>query len=102
MITFKFDTSDLDRKLDDLTKRANELGKGKNITIDELLPDSFINKNSRFQTRQAMLDAGGIKSAEEFDGEPFSRFVSENTNFGNWPEMKALAVQEYIARNLFK
>ena len=34
------------------------------IPLSELLPDNFISEHSGFQTRQAMLDAGGIKNSE--------------------------------------
>jgi DNA-binding ferritin-like protein len=100
MDTFKLDTSDFDRKFDELKRRANELGKGEKIRLNELLSDSFINQYSKFQSFQAMVDASGIKNPEELKGEQFSKFISVHTKFGNWEEMIQRATAEYAKRKL--
>jgi hypothetical protein len=100
MIAFKLDTSDLDQKLDELTKRANELGRGEKVRLNELLPDSFINQYSKFQSFQAMVDASGIENPDELNGEQFSKFISTHTRFGNYGEMIKRATAEYAKRKL--
>lgn len=100
MTGFKFDTSDFDRKMGELTKKAHELEKGENVRLVDLLSDDFIRRHSKFQSFQAMADAGGIKNPEEINSEQFSQFVSAQTKFGGYQEMVQQATSEYIKSKL--
>ena len=95
-IDFKYD----DKGLKKLQKKAEELGRGKEIPLPELFPDAFIKQYTDFQSIQAMVDASGIKNLEEIGDEEFSKFVSTHTRFGSWEEMYKKASSEYIAREL--
>jgi hypothetical protein len=97
---FKLTTDSFDRKLKELERRAEELGGEKEVTMNELLPDSFINAHSEFQSFQAMVDASGIKDPEELTGKPFSEFISAHTKFNNWGEMLKKASVAYHKRKL--
>jgi hypothetical protein len=97
---FKVTTVSFDRKLKELARKVKELGGEKEVPLNELLPDSFINMHSEFQTFQAMVDASGIKDPEELKGEPFSKFISAHTKFSNWGEMLEKATAAYFKRKL--
>jgi hypothetical protein len=72
------------------------------VPFSELLPDEFVRKYTRFQTRQAMLDAAGVKSAEDINSDSFSQFVTGNSRFATWRDMEQLAIVEWGKREAKK
>jgi len=52
---FDFKVSIDDSKLKELQRKLKELNGEREVSLTELLPDSFINKYTEFQTLQDML-----------------------------------------------
>ena len=93
----KFDGSGLKRIQRNL---ENLQGKHK-LTGEDLLPDEFVRENTNFQTRDAFLEASGIKSQEDMATDAFDSFVAANTRFANWQAMFKAAGAEWGSRQLF-
>jgi hypothetical protein len=92
----KFDDSGLKR----IQRNLENLHGKHNLTEKDLLPDDFIQENTNFQTRDAFLEASGIKSQEDMHTDAFDSFVAANTRFANWQEMFKAAGAEWGNRQL--
>ena len=91
-------------KLDGLEKLQRNLKKlegSQQVSSDELMTDSFIRSNTRFDTWQQMMDAGGVQSSEDIEGPEFSRFIAENSQFADFQAMCEAAGAEYVSKKLF-
>jgi len=95
-MSFKWDDSELKK----LQKKVKDISGEHDIPITDLMTDSFIRQHSKFDTFQTLLDASGIKNAEEIGNDAFSKFISTNTTFGSWDELKVAAGKEYVTRKL--
>lgn len=89
-----------DKGFDKLQKGIKELGAQKHVSFVELFPDRFIQKHTKFQSLQELVDASGVEDDEEIRGEPFSQFVAGHSDFGSWQEMVDAAGLEYVSRKL--
>jgi hypothetical protein len=87
--------------LEQLERNLEKLDGEQEVKATDLLPDSFIRENTNFQTLDAFLDAGGIKSQEDMSTDAFDDFVAANTRFANWQEMFKAAGVEWGQRQLF-
>lgn len=90
----------LQRKLEDLGKRAHDLDGTHNLTFAELFPDHFVKAHSSFPSMQEMVDAGGIQNPGDIQTEAWDDFVSNNTTFDGWEAMKSAAGAEWTRRKL--
>ena len=95
-VTFNFD----DEGFKKLQRKAKELHGERELPLSELLTDDFIRQHTDFQTLQEILDASGVKSAEEIKSEEFSKFVATHTQFSGWEEMLTAAAAGYYKRQL--
>ena len=87
-------------KLKRLQENAKSI-EGKNeIPLPELMPDSFIQKYTNFQTLKELFDSSGIEKEEEIKSDAFSDFIASNTRFGSWREMTQAAGAEWMRRKL--
>jgi len=92
----KYDDSGLRRLQQNLKKLSGE----HRLTDEDLLTDDFIQQNTNFQTREAFLEAGGIKSQEDLATDAFNSFVAANTSFDSWTEMLKAAGAKWAKRQL--
>lgn len=90
----------LQRRLDDLQRRAKDLDGTHDLTFAELFPDSFMHRNTRFPSMQAMIDEAGIEDGDDIQTPEWSSFVSQHTKFSSWDEMKSTAGQEWAKKRL--
>lgn len=72
-------------------------------TFDEVFPAAFLRKYTDFASVEAMLEATGfaVESLEDLEsiaGAEWDTFISSNTEFSSWEEMKWRAFIEWIAR----
>jgi hypothetical protein len=95
-ISFHWDDSEFKK----FQKKLKDISGEHDIPIKDLMTDSFIRQHSKFDTFQALLDASGIKNADEIGNDAFSKFVSTHTTFGSWHELKVAAGREYVTRKL--
>jgi hypothetical protein len=89
-----------DSGLKKLQHNLDSLKKAQSIPITDLMPDSFIQQHSHFQSFQALVDASGIKDPNDIGNESFSQFIANNTTFPSWDEMEKVAGAEYIKHKL--
>lgn len=87
------------KKFADNLERKTQEASGE-VPLLELLPDTFMQRHTQFQSLQAMLNAAGIEDPEEIKGEAWSMFVGKHSNFANWEEMLSVAGTEYMRRKL--
>lgn len=106
---FKFEMKGLDelqRHLDDLSKRAAELdGKQLEVPLGDLLNDDFIARHSSFASFDELLAASPFKVAtkEDFEAIPdaeWDTYIASNTSFDSWEEMQKKAAGEYVTKQI--
>lgn len=93
------DTSGLEK----LSKKLDKLSKETNVSLGEILTDSFISHHSKFNNLDNFMSACGIHNADEFNAFPdveMDKFVKANTNFSTWQEMLSSAGAEYYKKQL--
>lgn len=86
--------------LKELEKKVDALSGEKAVSLEEIMPDSFVRANTDFNTLQKMFDAGGVRTPENINSEAFSKFIAARTRFPNWTAMLEAATQEYFKRKL--
>ena len=95
----------LQRKLNDLQRRAHNLNGTHSVPVSELLTPSFMQRFTNFANFDAMVSASGFKAGTqaEFDAIPndkWNAFVASTTLFPNWKSMLNEAVNEWTKRQL--
>jgi hypothetical protein len=95
-IKVKVDTSGLEK----FRKKVEAISGEQSLPLNELMPDSFMRKYTKFETLQSMVDAAEINSPEEFQSDRWNQFVAEHTQFANWQEMNQVAAVEWYKRKL--
>jgi hypothetical protein len=98
---FKFDLSGLD----ELQQRVRRLDGPHDVPLNELLNPEFMLKYTHFSSFQDMLDHGGysVKTPEDFKAipdAPWDAFISANSTFASWHEMRKAATVEWTKRQL--
>lgn len=93
------------RKLEDLSRKAQELDGKHEVAMSEMFPPAFMTRHTDFSSFSAMLNASGFKveTKEDFAAIPnaeWDAFVTSRTRFGSWKEMKDKGVQEYAIKKL--
>jgi hypothetical protein len=88
------------RKLRDLSRRAEKLDGTHNINFAELFPDSYVRSKTQFVSMQEMIDAGGIEEQEDIQKPEWSTFVATNSKFDSWEAMLKDAGAEWAKRQL--
>jgi hypothetical protein len=96
---------ELQRKLDDMARRAEDLSGKQNVPITELLTPDFLLRCSRFHSAEEMFKASGFKvdTAEDFAAVPdaaWDEFIRANTSFPTWEAMLGEAGGAWAARRL--
>lgn len=68
----------------------------------EVFKKKFMKKYTRYDSISEFIDdsPGEIHSPESFQSEEFEDFVSENTVFDNWDEMKKKAAENWIVSEI--
>lgn len=97
--------TELQKKLGDLSRRAQNLEGPRNVPVTELLTPAFLSKCSRFNSAAEMFEASGfaVNSQEDFDAIPddqWNAFIEQNTSYSNWEEMLKAAGAAWVKREL--
>lgn len=93
------------RHLDDLKRAAEELDGEHQISLNEMFPDFFMLRYTNFSTIDEMFNKSGfgIETQEDLENLPeieWGQFISGNTQFESWEEMKQTAAKEWTQRKL--
>lgn len=96
---------EVSKQLNELSKRAKELGGSHSVPIDELLTTEFLSAHTRFATFEEMARVSGFKieKQEDFAAIPddqWDGFVRSESRFGSWEEMLQHAGEAWAARKL--
>jgi hypothetical protein len=96
---------ELERKFDDLSRRAGNLDGEHNVPVAEVLTPAFLSKCSRFQSVGELFEASGfnVKSQEDFAAIPDDKwddFIKKNTTYSSWQEMLNAAGAEWVKNQL--
>jgi len=103
-MSFKMDGFDeLNKHLDSMAKNAEKLSGNNEVSSNDLYPDSFMRKNSKFNNFSEFLESVGSTDNDSFEKIPsdqLDKSVSLNTKFSNWNEMEKSATSEYVSHQL--
>ncbi|NEU56065.1 hypothetical protein [Halorussus sp. MSC15.2] len=96
------DLDELENSLDGLDGGRSEENK---ITADDVFPAAFMEEYTNYGSLQAFFDDSewDIESEDDLDAVPtdeFDEHVANNTDFGDWEEMKSRAGAEWMGRQL--
>ncbi|MEK3701949.1 hypothetical protein NYE33_33630 [Paenibacillus sp. FSL R10-2199] len=94
---------ELNNRLNQISKGAQELGAQKQMSFDELFPDSFIQKHTPSENISAFLEGVGVKSKEDFAALPqedLESYVRSTTKFSTFHEMSQAALAEVVYKRL--
>lgn len=75
-------------------------------TFKELFNDEFVSQHTRFSNISDFLEPSGLdfSSQEAFrniDTNALDKYISENSNFSSWEEMKSVAGKQIIEKQIF-
>lgn len=96
--------TDLEKKLKQMGKNAQQLDGEHSLTFDTLFNNSFMQRHTNHQSISDFIEASKInaETADDFeDNAELDAFVAGNSKFASWGEMKSKAVGEYAEKQLF-
>ena len=90
--------------LDDLFKHLQKQTNGF-ASYDELFNESFIKRHSKYNSWKELFESGGFKcetddDIDTIDESQFNEFLSNNTDFKSWVDMKNKAELELAKKRL--
>lgn len=93
---------ELNKKLDEMIDKANELQGTSNVTGEELFTNKFMQENTKFSSIDEFENESkfDFSNFDNIDQEELDSFVAENTSFDSWEEMLGTASQEYAVKQL--
>lgn len=95
----------LQKKLDDLAAKAEELDGEHSVPFNELFNSDFVRRNTKFTDMTEFFSAGGFDAStpeafKAIDDDALDAHVLNATNFNSWEEMKGAAAKEWISKKL--
>ncbi|AIQ20691.1 MULTISPECIES: hypothetical protein [unclassified Paenibacillus] len=94
---------ELNSRLKEISKGAQELGVQNQMSFEELFPDSFIQKHTPSENISAFLEGVGVKKKEDFEALPqeeLESYVRSTTKFTTFHEMSQAALAEVVYKKL--
>lgn len=82
--------------VDKLAGKLVEINGTPEISTDDIMTNSFIQRNTRFNNWQDLLRAGGVKTSEDILDSKFSKFIARNSRFNSFNDMAEAAGLEYL------
>ncbi|MCJ7774435.1 MAG: hypothetical protein MUP22_15030 [Desulfobacterales bacterium] len=87
-----------------MPEKRNGLDDQHNVSLTELLNNTFISHHSTFSCIDDFFEASGFKieSREDFEAIPddeWDQFINQNTSFNNWKEMLKAAGEEWVKKS---
>lgn len=87
--------------IDNVKKEAETINGSFQISLEKLLPNSFIEEHTKFSSFAEMLKAASLtpdmlRNIDEISKKEFDKFISENTSFRNWEELANAAMQNLL------
>ncbi|ALV21027.1 hypothetical protein [Carnobacterium antarcticum] len=96
---------DMSKKLNDLSKKANNANGEHSVPFEELFSSSFMNKYTNGDEIYSFFIAGGFdasnnESFEAIDENQLDVYISDNSSFQSWQDMKNSAAEQYTLKIL--
>lgn len=96
---------ELERGLNELKRRLQELDGEHSIPFSELFPPDLIQKHTSFETIQDLIDQSGfhVETKDDFERIPddeWDEYIRQVSDFESWQSMINEAAQVYIVRKL--
>ena len=90
-------------KLERMKKNSKQL-EGTKITVPlkELVNDQFVQKNTKFRSLDEMVEKSGYELEDFGEVEEIDRFISQNSRFSSWEELKSEAIGEWGLKQILK
>lgn len=104
-MSFTFDDSGMTKFLKNLEKKAKEISGENSIPANETFTSQFLSKHSNFTSFDDLLEKSPfiIKNQEDFKNIPdaeWEKFITDNTDFESWKDMKVEAAKEWTVKKL--
>jgi hypothetical protein len=96
---------ELQKKLNDLQRKAEALDGEHQASFSELFNASFMRRHTNFESIEALIEASGFKfeTMDDFKAIPdqeWDEHIAKNTQFSNWQEMMNEASTEWAGKQL--
>lgn len=93
---------DLSKKLGDIAKNAEALSGEHSIPMSELFHPDFMKKNSKFDSFDDFSNSSpfDFSELENIDENELDQYISSNTSFSSWQDMKSTAAKEWVTKRL--
>jgi hypothetical protein len=97
--------NEVQKKLNDLQKKAKALDGKHQVPFSELFNASFMRRYTNFDSIEALIKAGGFKfeTMDDFTAIPDQEWddhIAKTTKFSNWQEMMSEAGAEWAKKQL--
>jgi len=80
-----------------LQSKLSEINqKFKDVSVPEIVHDSFVQRYTKFESFQALVDASGIQGLSETEMTSLSEFIKANTEFESWNDFYQAAFNQYF------
>lgn len=93
-------------KLKEVQENIKEAEQPKSYTLKELFPNDFIEEYTNCKTIKEFVENSGLDFSHEankmFCSDEFNKYVSENSKFTSWEEMKNLAAKIILSHNIMR
>jgi hypothetical protein len=105
MLTITTNFDQVTKRLNDLSKRAQELDGEHVVPLAELMPPEFMSECSSFQSLDELFKASPftIDSPEDFKAIPdadWDQFIAQHTSYETWQEMQQAAAKQWTLKKL--
>ncbi|AXG89532.1 TPA: hypothetical protein IUW97_002487 [Enterococcus faecalis] len=93
---------ELQHELNQFAKNADSLDGEHSVPFDELFTKEFMIENTKFSNIDEFIEKSGFdfSDMESIDDNKLDKFISSNTNFDSWEDMKSAAGSEWAAKKL--
>lgn len=96
---------DLQRRLQELQRKAESLAGEHEVPMSELFPSEFMLLHTDFESVEALFAASGysIENSEDLAAIPDDQwdvFIRSRTRFASWQEMLGAAGEQYFGNRL--
>jgi hypothetical protein len=87
-------------------RKLKDLAKPKQVSLEELMPSTFMRANTQFQSIQEMFDKSEFTDVDLealpsiLESSAWSSYVGQRTRFKNWNDMLAAAAAENMRKRL--
>lgn len=102
---FSFDDGGLHKKLEELSKAAEELNGKQDVPLSELFPAEFISTNTSLASIDELFEIGGWDMSVEdalsaIPDTEIDIIVQRHTSFATWHDMLQAAIGQHAAKKL--